>query len=230
MQRNLSFAVDEYYHIYNRGTEKREIFLEPRDYERFLVLLHLTNNTETIHISNLLGEQNQRGRSLMGLLKIQVPERLVSLGVYCLMPNHFHLLVRERVENGVSLFTKKLLTGYSMFFNKKYERNGTLFQGRFKSRHADSDRYLNYLFAYIHLNPLKLNFPEWKTKISRSVLDKKMEFLKKYPYSSFAEFTTNQERPQRIILDKAAFPDYFATKQDASDQLVSWLTELDSEE
>ena len=78
------------------------------------------------------------------------------------MPNHFHILVKEKIENGISKFMGKLTTGYSMYFNKRYDRTGSLFQGVFKSVHADSDEYLKYLFAYIHLNPIKLINPEWK--------------------------------------------------------------------
>ena len=221
MRRQSDFAIDEYYHLYNRGTEKRDIFLKESDYERFLVLLHLANNTEVVHISNL----TYQGRSLMKLLEIQVPERLVSLGAYCLMPNHFHLLVKEKMENGISLFMKKLLTGYSMFFNKKYERSGNLFQGRFRNQHADTDQYLKYLSAYIHLNPLKMMRTNWRNEISRSVLDmgKAIDFLGNYRYSSYAEHCTKQERPQAVLLDKSAFPEYFGTKQEALSDLSDFI-------
>ena len=79
-------------------------------------------------------------------------ETLVDIGIYCLVPNHFHLLIKEKTENGISEFVKKVATGYSMYFNKKYERTGSLFEGPFKAKRIDTDEYLKYIFSYIHLN------------------------------------------------------------------------------
>src|SRR5674476_643636 len=152
MRRKFQFSIGEYYHIYNRGTDKRSIFLESNDYNRFVLILHLCNNKNPVDISNLIRE----GLSFTELMNIEVEERLVDIGTYCLMPNHFHLLLREQQENGISLFMKKLLTAYSMYFNKKHNRTGGLFEGPFLARHADTDEYLKYLFSYIHLNPIKI--------------------------------------------------------------------------
>ncbi|MBI4156051.1 MAG: transposase, partial [Candidatus Zambryskibacteria bacterium] len=147
--RKQSFAHGEFYHLYNRGTEKRIIFLEEKDYEHFLFLMYICNTSKNIELRNI-GENFDRG------------EPIVDIGAYCLMPNHFHILVYEREEGGISKYMLKLLTSYSMYFNKKYDRTGKLYEGVFKSIHAGSDQYLKYLYSYIHLNPAKLKDKNWK--------------------------------------------------------------------
>src|SRR3989344_2009952 len=128
MARTFAFAPGEFYHIYNRGTDKRNIFTSRADRDRFLALLYLANQDEPVDLK------------LQGSTLLEIVERsgmpLVEIAAYCLMPNHFHLLVRELEEGGISKFMQKLTTGYTMFFNKKYERSGSLFQGRFKATHV----------------------------------------------------------------------------------------------
>ncbi len=150
MERKISFAENEFYHLYNRGVDKRKIYLSASDYRRFLALLYLANSTAPAHLANLL-----RGKQLKDLSTITREHPLVAIGAFCLMPNHFHILLTPLVEHGISKFMLKLETGYSMYFNKKYERSGALFQGKFKAEHASSDNYLKYLYAYIHLNPAR---------------------------------------------------------------------------
>ena len=141
--RKQPFAINEYYHLYNRGTEKRIIFLDKQDYQHFLFLMYICNTEKSI-ILREVGELFDREKTI------------VNIGIYCLMPNHFHILVREKIENGISTYMRKLLTGYSMYFNKKYKRTGKLYEGVFKSTHVSNDNYLKYLYSYIHLNPAKL--------------------------------------------------------------------------
>ena len=96
----------------------------------------------------------------MSLLDLPRKETLVDIGAYCLMPNHFHLLIRETAEGNISRFMLKLQTGYPMYFNKKYQRTGALFEGKFKAKHITNDNHLKYLFAYLHLNPVKITDPQ----------------------------------------------------------------------
>src|SRR3989344_7070503 len=129
------FVPGERYHIYNRGTEKRKIFLGSRDYDRFLTLLYMSNGTEAVRIDNLV--RNEQGSTLLKkTLQVDRGETLVDIAAYCLMPNHFHLLLREKEEGGVSRFMQKMTTAYTMYFNKRYDRTGALLQGKFKSQHA----------------------------------------------------------------------------------------------
>jgi len=137
------------------------------------------------------------------------------------MPNHFHLLIREREEGGITKFMGKLGTGYSMYFNKKYERTGGLFEGRFKARHVDSDRYLKYLFAYIHLNPVKMIEPQWKeVGITNHTHVKK--YIDEYEYSSYPDHG-GIEREEKLILNTNVFPRYFNKKVDFTKFIDQWL-------
>ena len=149
-------------------------------------------------------------------------ESIVDIGAYCLMPNHFHLLIREKSENGLSLFMRKLLTSYSMFFNLKHKKTGALFESRFKATHIDNDRYLHYLFAYIHLNPLKIAYPGWpETPIDDAA--KAKEYLANYQFSSYLDYASESERPEGKILNKAAFPEYFQKPSDFNTFLADWV-------
>ncbi len=149
-------------------------------------------------------------------------DQLVSIGAYCLMPNHFHLLVREIKENGITIFMKKLLTAYSMYFNIKHKRTGGLFQGVFKSRFVDRDEYLKYLFSYIHLNPIKLIQPNWKENGINNLSVAKA-FLQDYKYSSYLDYL-DTSRPQKSILSQGVFPEYFVIPNDFTDFIDEWLT------
>ena len=112
---------------------------------RFLMLLYLANSTQDTRIGNVL-----RITKYADVFNLDRDEPLVAIGAFCLMQNHFHILATPLIENGISTFMLKLQIGYSMYFNKN-ERNGSLFQGPFRSTHANNDQYLQYLYSYIHL-------------------------------------------------------------------------------
>src|SRR3989339_312347 len=199
--RRTPLVTGEYYHIYNRGVEKREIFSDKEDYSHFLKLLYICNSIKSITLREI-GKNFDRENTI------------VDIGAYCLMPNHFHLLCHEKIENGISLFMKKLLTAYAMYFNKKYERSGVLFQGRFKSEHASTDKYLKYLYAYIHLNPAKLKEPKWRELRNRSSKEL-LNFVKNYPYSSLYEYLNKKIK----VTNPEVFPSYFPNAKNHIDDL-----------
>ena len=114
---------------------------------------------------------------------------------------------------------KKLLTAYVMYFNKKYKRTGVLFQGRFKSEYINTDNYLKYLYAYIHLNPVKIKEPRWK-ELKNNNLKKLLFYVKEYPYSSLYEYINNKIR----ITNPKVFPNYFPEAKDHLDDLFEWLS------
>ncbi len=214
MSRKIKFATDEYYHLYSRGTDKREIFCDNYDYDRFLKFLYLANTSAPVNLRD----------SLLNAFNTKHDDTLVDIGAYCLMPNHFHILVREHTENGISNFMKKLLTSHSTFFNKKYKRTGALFESRFKARLADSDEYLKYLFAYIHLNPVKLIEPKWKDD---GICDpeKALTYLRGYTHSSYIDYIeATRSRREQKILNKIVFPDYFEESGDFGKMVNDWLT------
>ncbi|MFA5022950.1 MAG: transposase [Candidatus Paceibacterota bacterium] len=222
MERKFIFSIDEFYHVYNRGIEKRKIFVKPADYERFIKLLYLCNGTEPI-VTKLV-----QGLPPDDLFSLKVGNKIVDIGAYCLMPNHFHLLLKERVENGISIFMLKLLTGYSMYFNKKYKRTGQLFEGTFKANHLGDDNYLKYMYAYIHLNPIKLIDSKWKERGINNA-KKAKSYLLIYKYSSYLDYIT-AGRAEGRILNKRAFPEYFSGKKEFKDFTDDWLNYKDEGE
>lgn len=219
MSRNIDISINEFYHLYNRGVDKRVVFMDTEDYERFVALLYMANTNIPVHISNY------QGLTLIELLALERGETLVDIGAYCLMPNHFHVLVREKVENGISIYMHKVMTGYTMYFNKKYMRTGSLFGGTFKAQHVYREEHLKYLFAYIHLNPIKIIDSKWK---KNGIIDKKKAeaYLREYRYSSYIDYSA-QAREEGIILNHSAFPGYFDTAV-AFKSFVSWWLSFES--
>ncbi|MEK7140271.1 MAG: transposase, partial [Patescibacteria group bacterium] len=109
MSRNFVFSEEEFYHCYGRGTEKRKIFLSKKDYERFLNLLFVCNSTKTIHLSDF------KEKSFNEIFLLPRENTLIEIGAYCLMPNHFHFLLKEKQKDGISLFMQKTITAYTMY-------------------------------------------------------------------------------------------------------------------
>ncbi len=238
MSRNITFAFGEFYHLYNRGTEKRNIFIRKIDYERFLALLYVANGEYPVRIadlqklttsSNAPRTNFSQGRFSQGrtlrlfefLDESYRGSQLVDIAAYCLMPNHFHLLVRELTDGGVSKFMQKLLTAYTMYFNTQYNRTGALFQGKFKATHALDDRYLAYLISYIHLNPVKLIESRWKETGIKNRIGA-LHHLEKYQYSSFPDYL-GQSRPHEMIINKEALPAYCTSSLEYTQAIKVWL-------
>jgi len=155
--RKTIFANEEYYHIYNRGVDKREVFLEDFDYVRFLTSMREFNVIEPIgslHLKNIRDnyKKSVSGSTAKALAVEPLTHPLVEIVAYCLNPNHFHMILKQIRDGGISEFMKRLSGGYTWHFNKKYERSGALFQGRFKSIHIDTNEYLLHLSAYVNKN------------------------------------------------------------------------------
>lgn len=212
------FAPGEYYHCYSRGTDKRTVFLNKKDYDRFTALLFVCNSRNPIQLSNLWR------KSYIDIFKIVREKTLVDIGAYCLMPNHFHILLKEKEVGGISLFMQKLITSYTMYFNKKNNRTGALFGSTYKSEHIDNDRYLKYLFSYIHLNPVKLIDLKWKENGIKNI-KKTRGFLKNFWSSSYLDYL-GVDRHEAIILNKMAFPEYFNNKKEFETEIFDWLNRV----
>jgi len=200
MERKVPFIVGEMYHAYTRGVEKRIVFESNKDYQRIQLLLYLCNSKESVNMRNLL--KRYKGEPFVKMFKEEREETLVEIIAYALMPNHIHLLLKEKVDGGISCFMLKLMTAYSMYFNTKHERSGPLFTRPFRSKHVDSDEYLRWLFSYILLNPLDIHQKNWKEQGLKNKRAAKI-FLKEYPYSSF--FDLARRRPESIILSTGNF-------------------------
>jgi putative transposase len=212
MERKISFAPGEYYHIYNRGVDKREIFLSDDDRKRFIRLLYAGNGDKSFAYERV---------KEIPLDKLDRGEQLVNIGAYCLMPNHFHLLVRETKDGNLTSFMEKLGTSYAMYFNRKYKRSGVLFQNTFKAEHVNKGEYLKYLYAYIHLNPVKLIEPEWKEKGIKNLSAAK-KYIEGYRFSSYEDYAV-AKREESAILSPSEFPDYFEQPGDFAKFVEEWL-------
>jgi REP element-mobilizing transposase RayT len=210
--RKINFVEGEYYHLYNRGNSKQKIFRDRNDHRRFIKSLYLANSNKNFVFREV--EQD--------IYSFERGGRLISIGAYCLMPNHFHLLITPTRDGDVSSFMKKLATSYSMYFNTKYKRTGTLFEGKFKSEHVDSDRYLKYLFSYIHLNPVKLIDSEWKEREIQNK-NKTLDFLSKYEFSSYPDYLKDS-RLETSILNREQFPKYFPNQKSFEKEILDWIT------
>ena len=213
--RKVSFTKGEYYHIYNRGNSKQKIFHDEEDYLRFVSLLYISNTNENFNLYDLNRISN------FNVYEFEIKNQIVGIGAYCLMPNHFHILITEIKEGGISKFMQKLSTAYVMYYNQKYVRTGGLFEGKFKSIHVEDDIQMKYLFSYIHLNPIKLIQKDWKKE---GIKDNKksLDYLLNYSYSSYQDFL-KQKRIQGKILSINNFPKYFSKKSQFIKEILEWL-------
>ncbi len=199
MANRKPIEIDEWYHCYNRGVDKRKVFLNKRDYERMLLLMYLAMNELPVR---LFSTTDTSLKTVFNQSLLTNTRRIVEIGAYALMPNHIHFVLKEIQEGGISLFMQKVFTGYTMYFNQKNERTGALFAGTFKSKHVEDDRYLKHLISYVHLNPAKLFEPNWKKGSGHiSNIEKG---LREYQYSSLPEFI-GIERPQKLLIASSVF-------------------------
>jgi len=193
-----------------------DIFKNNHDYERMVAGLYLFNSDSVVRTDNLF----QGGKTFLDIFSIETGNNLVHILAYCLMPNHFHIIVKENSEGGVAKFMQKLSTSYAMYFNSKYKRTGSLFEGKFKSIHVDTDGYLNYLFRYVHLNPLKIVGYSWGKTVTSNT-EKVRRFMDEYIYSSYHDYFGG-ERPQRIILAMKSVPEQFFKMNDLDILIKEW--------
>lgn len=205
VMRSISFAENEFYHIYNRAADSKNMFLEQRDVDRFL------KGMEQFNTSKILGSLSRGHRVSTSL-------RLVNFIAYCVNQNHFHFILEQVSDNGIEKFMHKIGMGYAKYFNTKYKRSGALFQGRFKAKHIDSNEYLLHLSAYINLNHLvhgrghrvsTLSVSSWdeytKDLVSEEFCKKEMvleQFKNKKAYEIFAKESLKSIVERKISLEE----------------------------
>lgn len=220
--RMTQLVEGNFFHIYNRGNSKQEIFLDKEDYQRFIKLLYLSNSEKNVTFRNDIVKKH------IDAFDFDRGETLVNIGAYVLMPNHFHIYLSPKPRlgpdeelNNVAKFMLKLCTSYSKYFNKKYSRTGKLFEDKFKSVHIVTDNQAKYLFSYIHLNPVKLIDSKWK---ENGIKNKKKaeDFLNKYLWSSYLDYK-GIVRHQNEILNIKVFPKYFKNIKDFDSEIMEWL-------
>lgn len=223
--RKVSLVGGEYYHIYNRGNSKQNIFLDDEDRERFVKLLYLCNSVRSINFRDDIVEMG------IDAWDFDRAQTIVSIGAWVIMPNHFHIYItsgnspedrlKGKRESAVTEFMRKMATSYSKYFNKKYNRTGSLFEGRFKATHVSTDKQAKYLFSYIHLNPVKLIEPKWK-EMGVVNIPQTIKYLKDYEWSSYQDHL-GVEREENVIVRQKDFPEYFDNKELLGREMFEWL-------
>ncbi|MBI2450705.1 MAG: transposase [Candidatus Nealsonbacteria bacterium] len=218
-------VTGEYYHIYNRGVEKRDIFLNTADFFRFIFCLYELNDKNMVVMRDRMEERKIRKKTSIGETHgcyNRRRELLVEIIAFCLMPNHYHLVLRQLVDGGISLFMKKLSNSYTGYFNEKYERKGagSLFQGCFKGVHVGNDKQLMSLVAYIFTNPVELVEKNWKEGGARDPR-KTVEFLKNYRWSSYLDYIgiTNFSS----VTKRDFITEFFGSPEKIKEFVESWI-------
>lgn len=200
----INFMRGDIYHVLNRGVEKRDIFLDSQDYFRFRDNLKDFNCKNPVTFSHYDRHNFNLGMHNPG-------EELVDILCVCIMSNHYHLLIREKVDGGVGLFAHKIGIGYTHYFNQKNKRSGVLFQGRTKKILVEKDAHFIHLPYYILANPVKLIEPNWKEE---GVKNKKtaVEFLDKYKWVSFRDIISKEKGVFEEVINKKLFLETFGYK------------------
>lgn len=213
--KKVEFSEDSYYHVYNRGVDKRLIFMDNHDRVRFQRALYYFNDLHPVDMRLIAKDTplDIEGASF------DKRKQLIDIGAYCFMPNHFHILVKTRNQDGLSRFMKKLGTGYAMYFNKKHKRTGILFEGTFKAKLIENDEYLRHMSLYIHTNALELKDPQWK-EWSVNDVQAAHAFLESYQWSSYPRYLGKNED---AILNLNVFPEYFENSQAYKAFLGDWI-------
>jgi REP element-mobilizing transposase RayT len=187
--RKTKFANNEYYHIYNRGVDKRDIFMDKGDLKRFILF-----------ITEALVEKAKEAKPLARIPNLFFGN-FVELICYCLNPNHYHFILKQLKENGISRFMQSLGTSYTMFFNSKYNRSGSLFQGTFKSIHINTNEYLLWLSGYVNGND-RIHQKSQKRGLTSLKEVKPLECSSYPDYLGLRNGTLCNQKEMKIILDQ----------------------------
>lgn len=220
--RKEQFEVGHYYHIYNRGVADTDIFRKEGDYRRFFQALFVFNDIDSsVHLLRKLRQHTDEAITkelsfseiykILSELSSDKREPLVNILSYYFMPNHYHLELKEVKKSGISIFLHRLGTGYTNYFNKKYDRQGALFQGPFKAVLIKNDFYLQHLSVYINaLNPLDLVEPGWRENGIKN-LKKAKEFIENYKWSSYPDYIGL--RKDNKVIEKNILGELFSSAQ-----------------
>ena len=205
------------FHVLNRGVEKRRLFMDDQDHARFVHDLYEFNDKKP-------APEFSR-RPMWDFVNPTLRERIVDIHGWCLMDNHYHLLLSERVEGGMTKFLRKLNVGYANYFNERYTRSGTLFQGRTKKIRIERDAHFLYILHYIHLNPLDQlqGAKKWREGEVASA-QKALEYLDSYRWSSYLDYCGTKNFPS--VITTKLFRDVLGDMQSAT---KSFLEDIELE-
>jgi len=186
------------YHVYDQGIDRRVVFSNRRFYRRFFITLRFYQyNQRSVKLANYLEKGSDK---LSVLIRIREHPKLVTVMAYCLMPNHFHLIIRQEMNNGISKYVGDVLNSYTKYFNIRNKRKGSLFLNPFRTVRVETDEQLLHLVRYIHLNPYS------------SGITGNIEETLSYPYSSLAEYL--ELRPNDGLIDSKMINSYFTSARE----------------
>src|SRR3989344_5287582 len=227
----------EFYHVLNRGVDKRNIYLDDQDRFRFIHDLFEFNDskrlgTTSYHFYHSYGSPPQSydvRRRKIGRRKIEGRNErrrdlLVTIHCFCLMANHYHLLLSPRKEGGIAKFMQKLNGGYAKYFNEKYRRTGTLFERRYKSILIERNPHFLYIPYYIHFNPLDLVAPEWRENKIKNYR-KAAEHLGSYRWSSHLDYLGKKNLPS--VTQRETLLGVFGGERAYAESIKAWLRDID---
>lgn len=200
--RTNPLITNHYYHVFNRGVEKRVILTDDREFQRFLAtVIYYQRNKPEIRFSQASDEIREK----------TTQPKLVEILSYCLMPNHFHLLLKQLEDNGISNFVRRTINSYTRYFNTKNKRVGPLFQGQFKAIRIQTNEQLIHVSRYIHLNP---------------IVDYLVKDLRQYKWSSYQEYLgakykslCNTSEVLNLFHSKAEYEKFVLDRVDYAKQL-----------
>lgn len=217
--------MSEIYHILNRSIDKKKIFRDKQDYFRFIHNLFVLNDQKVVSTTHSFHKGFKDNE--LRVRKFRRPRKLlVDIYAFCLMPNHYHLLLSPKVENAVPKFAQKLGVAYVKYFNQKYKRKGTLFEGKYKRILIRKEPHFYHLPYYIHFNPLDLKYKEWREGKLRNY-KQAMEFMNNYRWSSHLDYIGKKNFPSitnRIFLTKIV-----GKPEEYKKSIRQWLRNLELE-
>jgi len=227
------FVNGEIYHLVLRGVGDMEIFKNRDDYFRGIFSIYEFNTTNPVvieerrrarkkikKISRGPTSGDSRGPTSGDSNEEDKRDRMVDTLMFCFMPNHIHLAVRQIKEKAIPQLMKKIGTGYASYFNKKYDRKGHLFQGRYRAVHVKNTEQLKTLFVYIHTNPISLIEPRWQ-KEGVVDLEKSIKFLKDYKWSSYSDYIGKRNFPS--VTERNFILEAMGQKEGCREFVESWL-------
>jgi len=204
--RKEDFTVESYVHVVKRGTRGLPIVRDDTDCFRFLLMLaHFNDSFSSQNWHRDLYEAGLH-RSFGRPLHWPVQERLVNIIAFCLVDNHFHLILQELAEGNIARFMQRLGTGMAMKFNERYSENGALFQGAYRAKIISDDRYFRYVSAYVQLKNALDMYPGGQDS-ARNDFDRAYDWVCSYPYSSLGDYAGSFDRP---IVEKNFLSSLFA--------------------
>jgi len=193
--RKEKFENGNIVHVILRGVDGNAIFKDINDYYRGIFSIYEFNNSNPVSIKYRREIIERFKKSIRGRTSdesIIMPdnrERMVDILCFCFMPNHIHLLLKQIKENGITEFMRKVGTGYGGYINRKYNRQGHVFQSSFNAVKITTNEQLEIVFAYIHANPISLTYKDWKSvRIEDQDFKKIIEFLREYKWSSYLDY------------------------------------------